>query len=106
MTIVGKRIADRRRQLEISQEELASRSGTNQRQISRYENGKNNPTWEIVAAIARELDTTADYLLGITDVVERQYRGDLSEDERELIHIWRNKRPDERRKMLEVVKLL
>lgn len=108
MPIQAQRIAERRHKLGLSQEELASQIGTSQRQISKYETGKNDPTGDVLAALARALDTTTDWLLGLTDNPERLLRGedDLSEDERELIEIYRKKTPGQRRKALEVTKVL
>jgi transcriptional regulator with XRE-family HTH domain len=91
MAIHPERIFQRRKQLGMSQEELAGRIGTSQRQISKYETGKNDPTAEVLNSLADALDTTTDWLLGRTDIPERSLRGvgDLSEDEAEIIRILR-----------------
>ena len=104
----GKRIADRRRSLSISQEELADLVGTNQKQISRYERGENIPTGDVLAAMARALDTTADWLLGLTSEPTRPLRssGDLDDDELQLIEIYRRTSPDKRKQVIEVARVL
>lgn len=87
----GKRIAQRRKQLHISQEELAFRANTNQTQISRYERGENDLTGDVLTVIADVLDTTTDYILGRTDIPDRPLRssGDLNTDEQAVITAWR-----------------
>lgn len=104
----GQRIAERRNYLQMSQEELAALLGTTQKQISRYENGRNDPTGEVLIKFARALDTSADWLLGLTDVSERSLRGqgDLDEDERELIMLYREKPPGERQRVMKVLRVL
>jgi transcriptional regulator with XRE-family HTH domain len=103
MNILGKRIADRRKQLGLSQEELAYRLKTNQRQISRYENAQNDPTVKVLLAIAEALHTTPAYLLGFDDDPESP---DLSEDERILIERYRSKNRDQQKKLLEIAEIL
>lgn len=104
----GDRIALRRQQLRLSQEELANEIGSSQKQVSRYENGHNDPTSEVLVKFARALDTTTDWLLGLTDNPERSLRdeGDLSPDERELLEIYREKPIEKRRQMRNVAKAL
>lgn len=68
-SLLAQRIRTRRRMLELSQRELAKRTGYTQAQISKYERGENEPSIEMVFMMAKILETTADYLLGITDEV-------------------------------------
>lgn len=57
-------LRSRRGFLDISQEELAERSGVNSRSISQYENGTCSPTLINVAKIADALGCTPNDLLG------------------------------------------
>lgn len=70
-----RRIQERRKALSLSQEDLAEVIGTNQKQISKYETGKNDPTGDVLIALADALDTTVDYLLGRTNTPDRPLRG-------------------------------
>lgn len=108
MSVHAERIRERRKQLRISQEDLADVLGTTQSQISRYEKGENDPTGEILAALASALETSADWLLGLTDDVARPVtsKSDLSEDEKQLLEIYRRKSPEVRRKVLDVARVL
>lgn len=101
------RIRERRIQLNISQEDLALQIGSSQRQVSKYETGKNNPTSDVLDALANALSTTTDYLLGRTDNPERPLRNefDLDEVEREAIEILRSKKPADRKRVVEIMKL-
>lgn len=104
----GRRITDRRQRLKMSQEELADLAGTNQKQISRYERGENVPSAEMLISLARALETTADFLLGLTDDPSRPLRAasDLNPDEIQLVEIYRQKTPENRARMLEVARVL
>lgn len=92
----------------MSQEELALSIGTNQRQISMYENDKNSPTGEVLIAMADVLDTTVDYLLGRSDITDRPLRGmfDLDDIEREAIKVLRSKPREQRPKIVEIMRMV
>lgn len=105
---VGIRIYERRKSLKMSQGDLADRAKIVQGQISRYELGKNEPTAEVIKNIATALETTSDYLLGLTDYPDRplQSEDDLNSFERELIEIARHMDEESRTKLLGIAKVL
>lgn len=104
--MLDERIALRRKLLNLTQEELAVKIGTSQRQVSFYETGKNEPTANVLDALADALDTTTDWLLGRTQIVERPMRGqgDLTEEEAEIISIIRRKDSERRRIIFNVIR--
>lgn len=108
MSILANRVRERRRQLGMSQEELAALIGSSQRQISKYENGLNDPTGDVLVALAHALDTSADWLLGLSNTAERHLDGesDLNADERELILIYRSKPASKRRQVVEIARVV
>ena len=55
-------IRERRRELGISQEELAKRCGVSRQTINAIENNKYDPTLALAFALAKELGTTVDEL--------------------------------------------
>lgn len=93
MTLDGYRITQRRVLLGYTQEELAHLVNTSQKMISLYESGS-VPNGTKLKLLAEALDTTTDYLVGLTDNPDKPLRnvGDLSEDEREILRTLRSNR--------------
>lgn len=60
---VGKRIQLRRTEMTMTQEQLAELVGTDQKYISRIEMGYHNIKLETIAAIAKYLQVSIDYLI-------------------------------------------
>lgn len=63
----GERITMLRKQLKLSQDDLAKQVGTSAPIIGRYERNEIKPSIEVAAKIADELGVTVDYLLGGSD---------------------------------------
>lgn len=63
----GERITMLRKQLKLSQDDLAKKIGTSAPIIGRYERNEIKPSIEVAAKIAEELAVTVDYLLGNSD---------------------------------------
>lgn len=63
MASIGKNIKYRRKKLNMSQEDLASRIFTTRQTISNYENGKSNPDIDTLETLAEALDTDVMFLL-------------------------------------------
>jgi transcriptional regulator with XRE-family HTH domain len=105
---IGKRIAGRRKRLKLSQEELANLLDSNQTQISRYERGENFIGGEILIDLSRALQTTTDFLLGLTDNPDIPLRNDsdLDPDEFQTIKMMRDASAEKRREMIRVMKAL
>lgn len=55
-------IRERRRELGISQEELARRCGVSRQTVNAIENNKYDPTLSLAFRLARELETPVDSL--------------------------------------------
>lgn len=69
--VFPERIFGLRKKLRLSQEALADVVGVTQRQISNYESGDNEPTARILVALADALNTTSDYIIGLSNTPER-----------------------------------
>ena len=67
MESLGDRIANLRKELDINQKELASKVGITEASLSRYENNLREPKSEIIVRLAKALETSTDYLLGVND---------------------------------------
>ncbi len=61
------RLKELRKGLQLSQEELAKKINTSQRNIGRWENGENEPSATFVKNLAEFFGCTTDYLLGLED---------------------------------------
>lgn len=70
---LGKRIRERREELNLSQDELAKKLGYKSRSsINKIELGKNDITQHKIADFAKALQTTPAYLMGWTDDVQKK----------------------------------
>lgn len=65
---IGERIAARREELGLKQYQVAERIGVTKTTMSKYENNVNLPNSDILARLARTLDTSVDYLCELTDI--------------------------------------
>jgi transcriptional regulator with XRE-family HTH domain len=95
------RIRERRQQLGLSQFALAQAIDKSLTQVTRYERGDNDPTGEVLIALAKVLETTTDYLLGLVDEPEGVIKeSDLTPEERELLRSFRR---DDIRKAMRIL---
>lgn len=67
MDTFGKKISSLRKEMKISQTELAKRMSTSVSVISRYERGEMMPSIDAAKRLAELLETTVGYLLGETE---------------------------------------
>ena len=67
MESLGDRISNLRKELDINQKELATKVGITEASLSRYENNLREPKSEIIVRLAKALETSTDYLLGVND---------------------------------------
>lgn len=106
MHIMAARIKERRKQLGLSQVDLAHLVNISQTQISKYELGQNLPTADILVTLARVLQTSIDWLVGESGVVGNLPNDSLSEAERQLLSLYRAKNREQQQKLLEIARLL
>lgn len=69
MTGFGNRVRAARWERGLSQEALARIIDTSKNSVQNWERNSSSPRAESVVAIARALDVSADYLLGLSDEV-------------------------------------
>lgn len=65
------RIAEQRKLLGLSQEELAAKLNISQKSISKYERGDRRPSYEVLVAMASLFGVSVDYLLGNSSVPDK-----------------------------------
>lgn len=89
--MIGDRIKRLRSELGHTQESLAELMGVDTRQIWRYENGESIPKGDVIVKLAEHLNTSADYLLEMTDDPTPWHLSSehLSAIERSVITAWR-----------------
>lgn len=68
-----------RKQKGITQKELATLTGLNKVNICRWENGNAKPDNETILKLAKALNVTTDYLLGIDNQIAQN--GELTNEE-------------------------
>ena len=64
MKIFGKRLREVRKSKKITQQELADRLGIKRNTYSDWENGKTEPTFEILVKLADLFDVSLDWFFG------------------------------------------
>ena len=61
---IGKIIADLRKEKDMSQTELANKTGISQVMVGKYERGDASPSIEVAKKIADALEVSLDFLVG------------------------------------------
>lgn len=88
MPLRADRLRDSRERKGIKQRELSQLCGVTEFQISRYENGKSEPGASVLELIARSLDVSTDYLLGLSDQPTGQFGEGLFPDQQKLLEAY------------------
>lgn len=109
MENMTKKFADavltRRKQLGLTQEELAARVGTSKQMVCKYEKGQRSPKVAMANAFASALETTLDELLDV-EKVEEEIVIPQTEEAR-FVSIAMDKMPkEERKKAVNVLKAM
>lgn len=89
--MIGNRLKGLRSSKHYSQKTLGDLIGTNTHRISQWEIGKTAPGAEMIARLAQALETSTDYLLGLTDdpTPASTPKGDLSPEEWAVVNAMR-----------------
>jgi transcriptional regulator with XRE-family HTH domain len=74
----GERLKSLRESQELTERNLSQTTGLSINSISQYETGKTDPTPASLIKLAKALNTTTDYLYGLTD---NPLRSDLTPDD-------------------------
>lgn len=96
MALRADRLKDLRELRELTQEELADRSGVTLRSIQRYEAGENPKSVQIIQQLAQALDTTTLFLTGESSQADPNLVwADLTAEEQALILALRKRQASE-----------
>jgi len=86
------RISELRKEKKMSQIRLGMYLNISQKMISSYENGKNEPSIEMLKELANLFHTSIDYLVGYTDIrqpLDILFQSSISPEEAELLNQYR-----------------
>lgn len=67
MSNLSERLIQLQSERKILKKDIASAIGVTSKQYKRYESGENEPTASVIIALAKHLNVSVDYLLGLTD---------------------------------------
>lgn len=79
--MISHRLRVARKSNKLTQEQLANKVQTTKGTISNYENGYSTPSNEMLVLLANVLNTSSDYLLGVTDNPTPPAQQDKDEEE-------------------------
>lgn len=102
------RFREIRKELGLSQQELANQLGVNQTAISQWERGATTPTSALLLKFARIANCNPEYLLGSTDIKKTLTLQEVSElkEAQELRIIMERMTPEARQNLLQYGRFL
>lgn len=100
----GDRLRKRRKKKQLTQKQLADILNLTQSMICEYETGKSVPSLKTLPRLAVALNTSVDYLLGVTDSPQPAAFGDaVTETEKDLLRAYYALPPDKRERAIGVL---
>lgn len=106
MGLRGERLLRLRKERGITQTELGERLGVTQNQISRYERGAVNPSVETLIQLTQILNTSADYLLGLSPNPNPDSDLILTRHQIEMLDLMQRGDDDAQARLVQAVRLL
>ena len=94
-TTIGSYIAKKRREKNLTQEQLAEKLGVSNKTISKWENGKCMPDYSIIEQLCKELSVTLSELMDGEDAAEDSVR---VYDDEQILDLLRRTQELERQK--------
>lgn len=94
---IGKYIAQKRKEKNFTQAQLAEKLGVSNKTISKWENGVCMPDYSIIEALCRELDTTLSQLI---DGADKELEIQSNDDKRILFLLRRVQELDNQNKLI------
>ena len=94
-TAIGSYIAKKRREKNLTQEQLAQQLGVSNKTISKWENGKCMPDYSIIEQLCKELSVTLSELMDGEDAAEDSVR---VYDDEQILDLLRRTQELERQK--------
>ena len=85
LVAIGERISNRRKELNMTQNQLAETLFVTHQAVSKWENGKSLPTIDILYELTKVLEIPIDYLLDDTDIPADDYQAKLQNYPRDIV---------------------
>lgn len=102
-SVLPERIKQRRGHLGFTQIDLAEMTDSTQSQIWQYESGKSMPSLDKLIVLAEVLQTSTDWLLGLSnDLMPIHSSEDLSDTEIKMVNSYRSMSPDKQELVLQM----
>ncbi len=93
MPLRAERLKQLRKLRGYTQQDLAKALHIAQQQVTRWESGANDPSADTLERIAKVLECTADWLLGLVDEpTQRLQARELTPDEEQLLDLYRQRK--------------
>ncbi len=83
------KVKELRKNRKMTQYDLADATGISRVTITRYENGTRTPTIDNLTTLATFFGVTVDDLAGINTTIESSPIGSLTDEEKELLRLFR-----------------
>jgi len=85
LEIISKKITEKRKQIGMTQNELADALYVTRQAVSKWEMGKSPPSIEVLLEMTELFDVTIDYLLDESDIKDDDYQSMLMQYPRESV---------------------
>ena len=92
---IGKFIAEKRKERNLTQEQLAEKLGVTNRSISNWENGKNMPDLSLFKPLCNELNISINELMSGEIIDNKNYINVLEENIVDMVSDLENKKKKE-----------
>lgn len=99
---IGKYIAEKRKELGITQKQLADRVGLTDKAVSKWERGKSIPDHAVITDLCKALDISVNEFLSGEDIVEEAY---LDKAEENMMALIEDKKSQMRKSKIIIVSL-
>ena len=85
LTLIGKRISEKRKELKLTQNGLAELLFITGQAVSKWENGKSLPSIDILYELTKVLNVSIDYILDDSDIQDDDYETKFKNYPRDIV---------------------
>jgi transcriptional regulator with XRE-family HTH domain len=85
LEVIGQKIANLRKQKDMTQQELADSLYVSRQAISKWERGEGLPSIEILSDLTKLFEVSIDYILDSSDILENDYQTMMQQYPRESV---------------------